>query len=193
MDDQSDLFSELDKGAPQAQTLYEKDKADQGWLERLLDRVPGLRGYRELNRRRDADQSLRMALAEQLLASRLQLSNVHQALSRDIIKAIEYAEPLGRIDTRLMGLIGKIEDAPTGYSGFFDAHKIREEELAAIYAFDERLFDHADTIAASVGALEKATNLDGDMQAAIRDLDNAVQNANLAFGERQGLLAGLTA
>ena len=46
-----------------------------------------------------------------------ELSAVHQELGRDIIKAIDFAEALGRADTRLMGLIGKIKDAPQGYAG----------------------------------------------------------------------------
>ena len=82
--------------------------------------------------RREADQLLRETLSDRLEESRLQLSSVHQELSGDIVKAIDFAESLGRADTRLMGLIGKIKDAPQGYAGFFDAVKIKEDDWVGI-------------------------------------------------------------
>lgn len=171
-------------------TLYDKIAADSTGLGRLLSKLPGLGGYMEKSRRREADALLRRTIADRLRESRNELSNVYQELSRDIIMAMDYAEPLGRTDTRLVGLIGKIEDAPAGYAGFFNAIKIKEEELARIYEFDERMLDHASFIGANVAALQKATRDGGDMRAALRDLDTAVQNAQLAFNERQELLSG---
>ena len=91
-----------------------------------------------------------------------------------------------------MGLIGKIKDAPVGYSGFFDAVKIDAEDMQAIYQFDESMLHHADILAAQVEVLSKAVNDGGDVAGALRELDNAVKEANTAFAGRQELLAGLS-
>jgi len=90
-----------------------------------------------------------------------------------------------------MGLIGKINDAPQGYAGFFDAVKVKEEDLARLYAFDEQMLTHTDVIEASVAALAKAVRDDGDIGGAIRELDTAVQDANNIFSERNEVLKGI--
>lgn len=171
--------------------LFGKITEESSGLGSLLSKIPGLSGYMERSRRREADQLLRETIASRLEGSRLKLGGVHQELSRDIIKAIDFAEPLGRADTKLMGLVGKIKDAPTGYAGFFDAVKVKEEDLAQIYTFDEQLLGHADQIESAVAALHKAVVENGDVGGNIRALDAAAQEANDVFAKRGELLAGV--
>ena len=104
--------------------MYDKIEEESTSLGDLASKIPGFSGYLERGRRREADQVLRQTISSRLEESRLQLANIQQELSRDMVKAIDFAEPLGRADTRLMGLIGKIRDAPQGYAGFFDAVKV---------------------------------------------------------------------
>ncbi|MFQ5401357.1 MAG: hypothetical protein ACE5E7_17385 [Anaerolineae bacterium] len=171
--------------------LYEKISGESTGLEKLLSKVPGLDGYMERGRRREADQLLRQTISARLEEVRLKLSHVHEELSRDIIQAMEHAEPLGRADSRLMGLIGKIKDAPQGYAGFFDAVKVQEEDLARLYAFDENMLNYCDQIEASVAALEKAALDGGDIGGGIRELDATLRQANETFNSRNEVLAGI--
>ncbi|MCZ7668842.1 MAG: hypothetical protein M5U34_17385 [Chloroflexi bacterium] len=105
--------------------LYDQITGGKQRFAKVNAKIPGLGGYMEKGQRRKADQILRETLAARLEQSRLQLTNVHQELGRDIVRAMDYAEPLGRADNLLMGLIGKIKDAPVGYAGFFDANKVK--------------------------------------------------------------------
>ncbi|MCB8982363.1 MAG: hypothetical protein H6659_00900 [Ardenticatenaceae bacterium] len=171
--------------------LYDKIKGESSGLGNLLEKVPGLSGYMERSRRREADQILRETVSSQLETARLNLSNVHQELSRDIVKAMDYAEPLGRADNMLMGLIGKIKDAPQGYAGFFDAVKVKEEDLARLYAFDESMLNHVDEVNASIDALQKAVRDDGDINSTIRRLTTVLQAANQDFANRNEVLMGI--
>jgi hypothetical protein len=172
--------------------MYDKIDSESTGLGKLLGKIPGFNGYIEKGRRREADQILRETIASRLEESRLKLAGVHQELSRDIIKAIDYAEPLGRADTRLMGLIGKIKDAPEGYAGFFDAVKVKEEELAQIYAFDEAMLTFSEEIDADVDAIEKSVLDEGDIDFAIRELDNTLRDANVTYNSRQEVLSGVS-
>lgn len=190
MTEKSDLFNDQ---LPADETLTDKIEANENGFTRLLRKVPGLGSYIDKNNRRGADQLLRDTIAKRLAESRLQLSNVHVALSKDIVKAMDYAEPLGRADTRLAGLIGKIEAAPSGYAGWLDAIKIAEPELDQIYAFDAQFLEHADDVAIGVAALEKAVSLDGDIATAIGDLDGTIQRVQTAFNDRNELLSGFSA
>lgn len=171
--------------------MFEKIEEESTLLGRLADKIPGFGGYMERSRRRQADQILRDTTADRLEETRLQLANVHQELSRDIIKAIDHAEPLGRADSRLMGLIGKIRDAPQGYAAFFDAVKVGEEDLARLYTFDEKMLHHAEEIEADVNALQQAVNDDGDIGSRISELEASIQDAGRAFSRRQELLSGV--
>jgi hypothetical protein len=171
--------------------MYDKIDDEGSVLGDLISKIPGFNGYIERSRRREADQILRETISSRLEATRLQLASVHQELSRDIVKAIDFAEPLGRADRRLMGLIGKVRDAPQGYAGFFDAVKVKEEDLAQIYAFDESMLAYSDQISADVDALEKATLNDGDIGSAINELSKSLRDANAAFDSRQEILSGV--
>lgn len=195
MDEEDDIFADLkDSAEPDVSELKPRtytEKTDKSAFARLLDRIPGIRGYVAKNERREADEALRAAIGRKLEASRLQLSNVHQQLAQDIVLAMEYAERLGSVDTRLRGLIGKITDAPSGYSGFLARHTIDEADLERIYAFDAQFFDEATLIEERVTALEQAVAQGGDTGGAISDLNVAVQQAAIAFSERQEILAGM--
>lgn len=171
--------------------MYEKIQDESTFLGKIASKIPGFSGYMEKSRRREADEILRRTLSDRLEASRLELSSVHEELSRDILLAIDHAEPLGRIDNRLMGLIGKVKDAPQGYAGFFDAVKVKEDDLARVYEFDNNMMAYADQIATGVAAIQKAVNDGGNVGQTIRDLDRTVQEANSTFGSRQEILTGV--
>lgn len=172
--------------------LYEQIAGEEatGFGE-LLARLPGLAGYMERGRRREADQLLRETIVGRLEQIRLQLSDVHHALSRDIVLAMDHAEALGRAETRLMGLIGKIKDAPQGYAGYFDAVKVKEEDLARLYAFDSEMLGFADLIAADVDTLQSAVNHGAQIEAAIVQLNDDLAMANETFAGRTEVLRGI--
>ena len=171
--------------------MYGKIEEESSVLGDLASKIPGFSGYIERSRRREADQIIRETIAARLESSRLDLSTVHQELSRDIVKAIDHAEPLGRADTRLMGLIGKVRDAPQGYAGFFDAVKIKEDDLEKIYAFDESMMAYSDQVAVDIESLQVAVDDEGDIDDAIRALDSTLREANQAFESRSEILSGV--
>ncbi len=176
----------------QVPDLYDKIQGESTGLGKLLEKIPGLSGYMEKGRRREADQLLRETISARLEQSRVQLGSVQAELSRDIIKAMDHAEPLGRVDTGLRGLAGKIKDAPQGYAGFFDAVKVKEDDLARIYAFDEKMLNVSDEVQAGVDALAKAVRDNGDIGGAIRELDNTIQQANRDWSSRDEVIMGIS-
>lgn len=173
--------------------LYEKIAGEESTsLGNLLAKIPGLSGYMEKGRRRDADQILRDTIAKRLEEVRLQLSNVHHELSQDISLAMRYAEKLGRADNRLMGLIGKIKDAPQGYAGFFDAIKVKEDDLARIYVFDGQMLGFVDQIGEDVDGLDQAVVQGADIDTALRQLNDDIASANETFSARNEVLMGIS-
>jgi hypothetical protein len=171
------------------QDMYGKITDERGFLRNLISKIPGFKGYMEKAGRREADQLLRDTISSRMEQSRLDLAAVQQALSRDIIAAIDFAEPIGRADNQLMGLIGKIKDAPQGYAGFFDPIKVEEEDLERIYNFDNQMLDHAAQIDADIAALNKAVTEGANIEAAIDQLNQDLKLANELFNSRQEVIS----
>ncbi len=177
----------------QVSDIYEKIAGEESTsLGKLLAKIPGLSGYMERGRRRDADQILRDTIAKQLNEIRLQLSNVHHEISQNISLAMQYAEKLGRADNRLMGLIAKIKEAPQGYAGFFDAIKVKEDDLARIYVFDEQMLGFVDKIGEDVEALDNAAAQGANIDAAIRQLNDDLALASETFNSRNEVMLGIS-
>jgi len=173
-------------------TLSDRLAAKSSGVEDLLKKIPGFGGYFEKGQRREADRLLRVTLANQADQLRIRLGGVQETLGRDILKAIDHAEPMGQLDSRLMGLSAKIRDAAEGYAGFLDAIKIEDDDLARIYAFDDTMLEMIGDIEASITALEQTVADDGDIAGTIRAAKQATKTASEAFAARGQVLLGIS-
>lgn len=103
-------------------------------LKKLEMIVPGLRGYREREDVRVADEILRNQMADRLDRAResLELLRKRVALSGD------YTDlgSLGSLIAQLQGLSGEVRHAAQGYSGFVAAVKVDQAKLDALYDHD---------------------------------------------------------
>jgi hypothetical protein len=153
-----------------------------GGLEKLVSKIPGYRGYKEKEQRREADKLLRNRVAGELDDQRRRLSE----LQVQIVSSgqIEYADDLERAIMKLQLLIDRVRTSSYGYAGLFDAIKVKEAQLAAIYQFDAKLLDLDDEIAAQVDAITSALAAKEGAGAAIAELTNLVEEANQTFGHR---------
>jgi hypothetical protein len=84
--------------------------------------------------------------------------------------------------------IDRIASDTAGYSGFFDAVKIDENDLAVIYSFDAALLDYVTKFSAALDALESAAASNEGVDEKIRALDALTIEANQAYGLRENVL-----
>ena len=154
-------------------------------LENIASKIPGFGGYLEKETRRSADKLLR-----ETITSRYgdQLSRI-SALQAQLVQSggIEYVDDLQDAATRLQRFIDTVKTAAYGYAGFFDAVKVKEDELAKLYAFDNALLDNAAKVTGLVDAVEAAMSGDG-LPASIKALTAAVAECNAAFERRKEVL-----
>ncbi len=169
----------------------ENDEGVMSRLDRLIRKIPGFSGYLDKKERREADRELREALARKLDQVRLELGGISETLSADIVLAIDHAEPIGRVDNRLMGLIGKINDAPSGYSSFFDANQIDEADLDRVYVFDSAMLAYVEEAGDQIKALQQAVDERTHIAATIRELDSVLKDANSEFATRNEIIKGM--
>jgi hypothetical protein len=118
---------------------YEGAKAQRNFLERLIDKIPGFRGFQDRELRRDVDKLQREHLAGEI--GRLKTALRDRARAYTDAGQIAQLGPFDRLDRQLDGLSQSVRFADYGASGLFDAVKIGEAELQRLYEFDLSLLD----------------------------------------------------
>ena len=152
------------------------------WLERLGDKIPGYKGYVDKEQRRDVDKMHREHLADRLRRLKDPLTN----LMRELTNGGRLFE-VGPVDSaikKLDRLENRVRFASYGYSGFFDAVKIREDQLDAIYRFDLSLVDHVDKLEAKVNEIGGQSGTAPGLKTASAELAAAIDEADRTFDDR---------
>jgi hypothetical protein len=91
---------------------------------------------------------------------------------------------------KLRTFIDKITTAPRGYSGMFDAVKINEKELEAIYQFDAAFFDLGEQTARALDNVEQSLADEAALPAAIRNLTTLARLAVETYEKRSEAVTG---
>jgi hypothetical protein len=171
------------------ENLYNRITRDRGSLERLLARLPGFPGYKEMDARRQADELIRDHVTGKL---REQLNRL-TAIEKMLLDAggLSYMTKTRSAKTKFQTFIDRIATDAPGYSGFFDAIKIGADDLQVVYAFDEALLDYVDSFSEKLDALQDAAVKNENVDEPIRELDMLTIEANQAYNLREDVLKGL--
>jgi hypothetical protein len=163
---------------------------DQDPIRKLLGYIPGFSGYIERSNRRAADKLVRDTVAQRFE----ELYKRTSRLQADIIGAggIEHIDDLEKAALQIRMFADKIRNATYGYSGFFDAVKINEEELAKLYAFDSAFFEIADQINSALDTVEANIEQGEGLPAAIRNVVGMAREATATFDRRYEAINGAT-
>ena len=119
-------------------------QSEKNALEKLADAIPGLKGYRDKEARRDTDKRLRDYMASRIDGVR---KSVDDAKRTQVDQGkLEGLAELDRLSQKLRKAADSIRHASYGYSGFFDQVKIREAELDRIYQYDLSLISDIEVL-----------------------------------------------
>jgi hypothetical protein len=167
--------------------LFDRVTGHQDLFTKILAKIPGFSGYIERQDRRQADKILREAIADRFQEQWQRISG----LQRDLIRQgqLQNAGDLEAAALKLRQFIDRVRTASYGYAGFFDAIKIKEEELTQVYQYDLALLTMNEEIGAAIDHVEASIGTDG-MPAAIRNLTNRSQEAVDAFNRRSETMIG---
>lgn len=159
-------------------------------VEEMAKGIPGYKGYKDKEVRREADKLLRLQVARGLEEQRRRLNNVQLQLTN--AGRLGVLVTLDRALMRLQLLIDRIKTASYGYAGLFDAVKVREKELDALYSFDAALLDSVDKVRALIDVVAAAKN-DEDVTKAGNALIEALEEINTTFSKRQDVILEVAA
>jgi hypothetical protein len=168
--------------------FFEKVTSQTDPFKKLIGYIPGFGGYVERQNRRDADKLLRDTVAQRFEELWKRASN----LQSDLVASgsIQYVDDLEKASIQLRTFIDKISTAPRGYSGLFDAVKINEKELQALYQFDLAFFDLAEQLGRALDNVEASLADENALPAAIRNLTALSRLAVETYGKRSEAVTG---
>jgi predicted dithiol-disulfide oxidoreductase (DUF899 family) len=124
--------------------IYEKAKKEMRLSEKILAELPGFRGYKEKELRRESDRLIRKRIYLRLMEAKKDLKIVFQSISDNRLH--EVFAGMDRLIMRFDRVCEKINHASYGYTGFFNVVKIEEENLDKMISFDTDLLGQADKI-----------------------------------------------
>lgn len=171
--------------------MVEKAKGEMRLSERILAALPGFRGYKEKEIRRESDKLIRNHLYERLMEAKKDLKETFQTLSDNRLQ--EVLTDMDRLVMRFDRVSEKINHASYGYAGFFNIVKIEEEELDKMIQFDTDLMDEVESIVTEAAAFHKEAvgqKFDSTRDH-IRNLNDMLAALEETFEERHEVIEGV--
>lgn len=171
--------------------LYEKAKEERTLSERILAELPGFRGYKEKETRRESDKLIRNQTYRKLTEARTDLKEVFQKLSANRIH--ELLTDMDQLVMKFDRVAEKINHASYGYAGFFNVLKVQEEKLDKMIAFDSSLMDNVQKIIDEADSFKKEAmkSVFENAREHIENLRNSLESLEQTFDEREDIILGV--
>lgn len=171
------------------QDVLEKSTADRSIFERAKMFLPGYRGYRDKNLRREVDKEVRREVYRSLEECKSDLAEINKLL---ITTDFESAKEADRVRTKADTYLKKVESAESGYSGLWEPIKTLKDELTEVIEWDAKLLESASFLRGKTSSLLSEmdmgkTDVKADIRAIERFVDDVVNN----FNERIKVIKGL--
>jgi len=153
--------------------------------------LPGFRGYKLKEQRREADRLVRSYVFDLMEHSRDDFMSSLQTLTDN--KLNELVEPMNRLVAKLDRVAQKINHASYGYAGFFDSVRIEEPDLDRMLAYDTQLVDLAKKFSELTTSFRSnlTQNKFDDARACQQQLDDSLGSLELAFDQRKSVVEGV--
>jgi len=160
-------------------------------LEKIMLAVPGFRGYKAKEQRREADKVIRDYVYSKLQEARNGLQDVYQAVAESRVP--EALHPIDRLTAIFDRVSEKVHHASYGYAGFFDATKTDEDDLDRMINFDTQLVEGAKGLAQRVQAFrdEVQTGKFENLEAYESELRKTVEGFETVFDQRKDVIEGV--
>ncbi len=154
--------------------------------QRILEialQIPEYVGYQQKDRRREMDRHTRRQLAQKYGELDTLLARIQKKAPLERVVALE------TLDQKLQRLIARLNTAPTGYAGWFDAAQIGVADIDALTQFDAALAGGAPKLQAAIERVAAALKVPEDMENALDATAELLDDLNAQFDQREQFLA----
>ncbi|MBN1433997.1 hypothetical protein JW921_04505 [Candidatus Fermentibacterales bacterium] len=158
-------------------------------LEKAIRLVPGYKGYKAKEERRDNDHLFRMHLVDRM--------EKLMAAQREVVKGLEGPGALSlvsdfdRISKKLEKATDEVRFADRGYRGWFDMHKVHEGELDRLYGFDVGLVEDIEQLEQAFESLSSAGRDPDLIRSSVNEIVSLLNDFSAKMTSRKDLMVDL--
>ncbi len=166
--------------------IKDKMKSEMTITQRIAMYIPGYKGYRERNLRRDEDRAVRQELSRQIQGTKMDLATIQRALvGKPEMMDIE------RIRTKVDRYDIDIQKAVNGYSAFHASVKVTDADLDRIVHWDAKILEDIQTMRQATQDLLKSVDMDLDVKAEIRNFERGIDTLIEDYTQREAIMKGI--
>ncbi len=179
------------KSLSERKDVYGKAKEEMRLSEKVMDKVPGFKGYKEKELRRESDRLIRNHLYLKLSTAKTNLREISQKLADR--RYFDVLTEMDRLLAKMDRLVEKVNHASYGYSGFFDAVKVREKNLDRMIDFDNQLLEGINALATEIDALkaELASGVTANLKTRLQNVTDKLESLEDTFDKREEVILGV--
>ncbi len=158
--------------------------------ERIASFIPGFRGYKEKELRRESDRLIRNHLYMKLSIEKNDLREISQKLADR--RYFDVMTDMDRLSAKMDRVVEKVNHASYGYSGFFDAVKVREENLDHMIDFDNKLLDAINALTTEIDAFKAdlASGATANLKTRVQNVTDKLESLENTFDQRNEVILG---
>jgi hypothetical protein len=168
-----------------------KVRGERSLLEKIMSYIPGYRGYKEKELRRESDRLVRTEVVNRLKTAKTTFRRTFANPSLVQKLSGEDSYRFDALNSRLDRVTQRIDRAVAGYAGMFDAIKVKEDKLDSVIQHDLSLIERAESVKADV---EKTVGIDpgtDEWRTAMDALISKIEELDRLVDERSTILRGL--
>ena len=101
---------------------------------------------------------------------------------------------MDRLGAKMDRVVEKINHASYGYSGFFDAAKVKEGNLDSMIAFDNKLLDGINALTMEVDAFKAdlASGATSNLKTRVQNVTDKLESLESTFDQRNEVIMGVS-
>jgi hypothetical protein len=172
--------------------VYAQSKSQMRLSERIAAALPGFRGYKEKELRRESDKLVRNTLYLKISKDKDDVRVISQKIADK--RYMDVLTDIDRLTAKMDRITEKVNHASYGYSGFYDIVKIKEESLDRMITFDNQLLDEVNALTASIDDLKTQllSNNFANLKDKIQTVSDKFELLEDTFDKREQVIQGVT-
>lgn len=172
--------------------VYSDVKGQMRLSERIAAFVPGFHGYKEKEIRRESDRLIRNHLYLKLSTAKTDLRDISQKLSDR--RYFDVLTDMDRLLAKMDRVVEKVNHASYGYTGFFDAVKVKEENLDNMTNFDNKLIDGVTALQTEIDVFKAdlASGQTSNLKTRVQNVTDKLESFENTFDQRKEVILGVS-
>jgi uncharacterized coiled-coil protein SlyX len=172
--------------------VYAQSKSQMRLSERIAAALPGFRGYKEKELRRESDKLVRNNLTLKLTKDKDSIKSISQKIADK--RYMDVLTDVDRLNAKMDRITEKVNHASYGYAGFYDIVKIKEENLDRMITFDNQLLDEVNALTAAIEDLKTQllSNNFANLKDKIQAITDKFELLEDTFDKREQVILGVT-